>query len=83
MGARMRARLGRAVLAAALAFAVPAVAEPAPSKLPAATVMVVDVQAALQQSLASKSLRTQRDQYLQGFQSELEKKPRGAERDRN
>lgn len=73
MGARMRARLGWAVLAATLAFAVPAVAEPAPSKLPAATVMVVDVQAALQQSLASKSLRTQRDQYLQGFQSELEK----------
>lgn len=73
MSARMRAGLGLAVLAAHLAFAVPALAEPASGKLPTATVMVVDVQAALQQSLAAKGLRSQRDQYLQGFQAELEK----------
>lgn len=75
MIARMRARTGLAVLAVHLAFAVPAGAEPATAttKLPAATVMVVDVQAALQQSSAAKGLRSQRDQYLQGFQAELEK----------
>lgn len=73
MGTRMRARLGWAVLAVQLAFAVPAVAEPATPKLPSATIMVVDVQAALQQSLAAKSLRSQRDQHLQSFQAELEK----------
>lgn len=73
MGARMCARLGRAVLAIQLACAVPALAETAPAKLPVPTVMVVDVQAALQQSLAAKSLRSQRDQYLQGFQTELDK----------
>ncbi|MGE5517285.1 MAG: OmpH family outer membrane protein [Bacteroidota bacterium] len=73
MGARMGARLGRAVLAIQLAFAVPALAETAPAKLPVPTVMVVDVQAALQQSLAAKGLRSQRDQYLQGFQAELDK----------
>lgn len=70
----MRARLGRAVLAIQLALAVPALAaETAPGKLPVPTVMVVDVQAALQQSSAAKTLRAQRDQYLQGFQSELDK----------
>lgn len=47
-------------------------AEDAPAKLPAATVMVVDVQAALSQSLAAKSVRAQRDRYLQDFQNELE-----------
>jgi len=73
MNARMRARLGLAVLAVNLAFAVPAVAEPATTKLPTATVMVVDVQAALQQSSAAKALRAQRDQYLQALQAELEK----------
>lgn len=73
MGARMRSRLGRAVLAVQLAFALPAVAETAPGKLPVPTVMVLDVQAALQQSLAAKGLRAQRDQYLQGFQAELDK----------
>lgn len=71
MNAGVRARLGLAVLAVHLACAVPAWAEPA--KLPTATVMVVDVQGALQQSVAAKSLRTQRDQFLQGFQAELEK----------
>lgn len=73
MGVGMRARLGLGVLVAHLALAVPASAEPAPGKLPTATVMVVDVQTALQQSSAAKGLRTQRDQYLQGFQAELEK----------
>lgn len=74
MGVGMRARLGRAVLAIQLAFAVPALAaETAPGKLPVPSVMVVDVQAALQQSSAAKTLRSQRDQYLQGFQAELDK----------
>lgn len=71
MVARMRARLGLAVLAVHIACAAPVRAEPA--KLPVATVMVVDVQGALQQSLAAKALRSQRDQFLQGFQAELEK----------
>ncbi|HLO77053.1 MAG TPA: OmpH family outer membrane protein [Magnetospirillum sp.] len=73
MSAWLRAHLWRAVVAAQLAFCAPAMAEPAVTKLPVPTIMVVDVQAALQQSLAAKSLRTQRDQYLQGFQGELEK----------
>ena len=73
MNARMRARLGLAVLAVNLAFVVPAVAEQATTKLPTATVMVVDVQAALQQSSAAKALRAQRDQYLQTLQAELDK----------
>lgn len=74
MGVRMRARLGRAILAIQLALALPAMAaETAPGKLPVPSVMVVDVQAALQQSSAAKALRAQRDQYLQGFQSELDK----------
>lgn len=73
MNARMRACLGWAVLAVQLAFAVPVHAESASAKLPTASVMVVDVQAALQQSLAAKALRSQRDQYLQMFQAELEK----------
>lgn len=71
MGARMRARLGLAVLAVHFACAAPAWAEAA--KLPTATVMVVDVQGAIQQSVAAKGLRVQRDQFLQGFQAELEK----------
>lgn len=41
-------------------------------KLPAVTVMVVDVQAALQQSQAARSARIQRDQFLQSIQGELE-----------
>lgn len=77
------ARLGWAVLALCLAAALPAQAQ-APTggkaedgasvdaKLPVATIMVVDIQAALQQSLAAKSVRVQRDQYLQKFQTELE-----------
>lgn len=74
MAARMRACLAQAALAIQLAFALPAAAaEPAPGKLPVPSVMVVDVQAALQQSLAAKSLRAQRDQYLQGFQADLDK----------
>lgn len=74
----MRACLAQAALAIQLAFALPAAAaEPAPGKLPVPTVMVLDVQAALQQSLAAKSLRAQRDQYLQGFQADLDKN-RGA-----
>lgn len=74
MGARTRACLAQAALAIQLAFALPATAaEPAPGKLPVPTVMVLDVQAALQQSLAAKGLRAQRDQYLQGFQADLDK----------
>ncbi|MCR6632096.1 MAG: OmpH family outer membrane protein [Magnetospirillum sp.] len=72
MIARVRARLGWAVLAVHLAFAGSAMAESAPAKLPAVSVMVVDVQAALQQSLAAKGIRAQRDQYLQTFQGELD-----------
>lgn len=74
MAARMRACLAQAALAIHLAFALPAIAaEPTTGKLPVPTVMVLDVQAALQQSLAAKSLRAQRDQYLQGFQADLDK----------
>lgn len=63
-----------AALAVVIALSGPAAAEtaPAPAKLPPATVMVVDVQAALQRAVASKSVRMQRDQYLQRFQAELE-----------
>lgn len=73
MIAGMRARAGLAVLAVSLVLAGSARAEPEPGKLPTAVVMVVDVQAALQQSLAAKELRSQRDLYMQSFQSELEK----------
>lgn len=73
MAVRMRACLGQAVLAIQLAFTAPALAESAPAKLPVPTVMVLDVQAALQQSVAAKGLRAQRDQYLQTFQSDLDK----------
>lgn len=72
MTARLGAHSAWAVLAVALLLYAPAAAETAPNKLPAATVMVVDVQAALQQAVAAKSVRTQRDQYLQTFQAELE-----------
>jgi Skp family chaperone for outer membrane proteins len=73
MIARVRAHLAWAVLAMQIGFAGAALAADAqPAKLPVATVMVVDVQAALQQSVAAKNVRTQRDQYLQAFQSELE-----------
>lgn len=73
MIARMRAHLAWAILAmqftaAGVAYA----AEPAAGKLPVATIMVVDVQAALQQSVAAKNVRIQRDQYLQSFQAELD-----------
>lgn len=69
----MGAHLRWAVLAVAVSLAAPAAAEPpAAGKLPQATVMVLDVQAALQQSVASKSVRAQRDHYLQTFQAELE-----------
>lgn len=73
MGAGMRACLVRAALAVQLVFAAPALAETAAGKLPSPSVMVVDVQIALQQSLAAKSLRSQRDQFLQGLQAELDK----------
>ncbi|HTH16906.1 MAG TPA: OmpH family outer membrane protein [Magnetospirillum sp.] len=68
----MRAHLGWAILAVQLSFAIPAGAETASVKLPAATIMVVDVQAALQQSIAAKAVRVQRDQYLQAYQAESE-----------
>lgn len=68
----MGAHLRWAVLATAISLTAPAAAETAAGKLPQATVMVLDVQAALQQSVASKSVRAQRDQYLQSFQAELE-----------
>lgn len=73
MAVRMRACLRQAVLAIQLAVAAPALAETTPAKLPVPTVMVLDVQAALQQSSAAKGLRTQRDQYLQSFQADLDK----------
>lgn len=73
MGDGMRVRLWRAVLAIQLVLVAPAWAETPVAKLPVPTVMVVDVQAALQQSSAAKALRAQRDQYLQGFQTELDK----------
>lgn len=74
MAVRLRACLAQAALAIQLAVTLPAVAaEPATGKLPVPTVMVLDVQAALQQSVAAKSLRAQRDQYLQGFQADLDK----------
>lgn len=73
MVAGMRAGLGLAVLALHLVMTGAVAAEPDQGKLPTAVVMVVDVQAALQQSLAAKELRSQRDHYLQIFQGELEK----------
>jgi Outer membrane protein len=69
----MGARLAWAALAVLLSVSAVAAAEAeAPGKLPVASVMVVDVQAALSQSLAAKDIRTQRDRYLQDFQNELE-----------
>jgi len=69
---RVGARLRWAALAIAFSLSGPAWAETAPGKLPTATVMVLDVQAALQQAVASKAARAQRDHYLQSFQAELE-----------
>ncbi|MBC7906504.1 MAG: OmpH family outer membrane protein [Rhodospirillaceae bacterium] len=72
MGARLRWALLAVAFSLATSAAAPAAAETPAGKLPQATVMVLDVQAALQQSVASKSVRAQRDQYLQTFQAELE-----------
>jgi outer membrane protein len=72
MRVRVGARLRWAALALALSVPAPAWAETASGKLPTATVMVLDVQAALQQSVAAKAARVQRDQYLQNFQAESE-----------
>ena len=69
---RVGAHLRWAALAMVFAVSAPAWAETTPGKLPTATVMVLDVQAALQQSVAAKAARAQRDQYLQSFQAESE-----------
>ncbi len=73
----MRVALGVRFLAAALLVlsCAPTLghgAEQGGGKLPPVTVMVVDVQSALQDSLAAKAVRAQRDQYLQSYQAELE-----------
>lgn len=70
---RMGARLAWAALAVIFSLSAASAAETeTPVKLPVASVMVVDVQAALSQSLAAKDIRAQRDHYLQGFQNEVD-----------
>lgn len=71
MRRRLMGRLGiGAVLAAATLWGGPACAEV--QKLPVPVVIVVDVQAALQQSTAAKAVRAQRDQLVQGYQADME-----------
>lgn len=72
MIARVGGRLAWAALAVVFSVSVARAVEEAPGRLPVASVMVVDVQAALSQSLAAKGIRSERDGYLQKFQAELD-----------
>jgi outer membrane protein len=70
MQGRADGRLRLMVLAAGLLWSTSALAETPKAAPP--VVIVVDVQAALQQSTAAKAVRAQRDQLVQGYQSEME-----------
>lgn len=63
-----------AALAVLFSLTGPAAAQnaAAPAKIPAPVIAVIDVQGALQQSVAAKGAREQRDRYLQTFQVQQE-----------
>ncbi|CAA7616028.1 OmpH family outer membrane protein [Magnetospirillum sp. UT-4] len=66
------ARCIGALAAAWVAFGGHAEAQDNAAKVPPPTVIVLDVQAAMQNSVAAKVVRTQRDQFLAGYQTEQE-----------
>lgn len=68
------ARLLGGALAVILSLAAPASAQNASTaaKVPAPVIVVIDVQGALQESLAAKGAREQRDRFLQNFQAQQE-----------
>lgn len=63
-----------AALVVMMTLAVPAAAQNAAGagKIPAPVIAVLDVQGALQQSVAAKGAREQRDRFLQNFQAQQE-----------
>ncbi|MBF0325746.1 MAG: OmpH family outer membrane protein [Alphaproteobacteria bacterium] len=71
MAIRAARRLGGVILAAMTLIPLGVSAQTA-SKVPVPVVIVVDVQAALQQSTAAKAVRAQRDQFVQTYQAEME-----------
>lgn len=72
----MLSRIGRpftwAVIACGVLLSTPSWAEGETAKLPPTIVMVVDVQEAIQQSVAGKSIRSQRETYVQTLQATAE-----------
>jgi len=75
--AKRALRLGGAVGAALLWLSAPLLAQSASSTLPGPSMMVVDSQAAMQQSKAGQGVRALHDRYRQSFQDELEANRKG------